>query len=322
MTSLSKTTVSSSPQDKAPASRQAVINPWLALGIALAAATFAGPFIKLSQEAGLPSPVVAAGRMSLAAVILTPLVLYRYRDDLRNLTRSDLLWTMAGGTLLCIHFMLLIFALEYTSILILTVILNTGPLWVALLERVFLKERVNRWVWLGLGITIVGSTYIAFFADGTGSVETNNALLGASLSVAAAMCGASYITLGRKVRQKISLFPYVWIVFGFGGIVGIIITLASGTPIVGHPGGGYFWLLMLTLIPQLIGHSGFNYVLGYITATLTSLSNQMLTVTAATAAFFIFGEVPGVEEIIGSAIIAVGVVMALLMREKRTSTTH
>ncbi|MEO1163345.1 MAG: DMT family transporter [Chloroflexota bacterium] len=294
-----------------------LINPWLALAIALAAATFAGPFIKLSQEGGLPSPVVAAGRMSLAAIILTPLVLGRYRDDLRNLTGSDILWAMAGGVLLCVHFVLLIFALENTSILIVTVILNTGPLWVALLERVFLKERVNKWVWLGLFITIIGSTFIAFFADNETSAGANNVLLGAGLSVTAAMCGASYITLGRNIRQKISLFPYIWIVFGFGGIVGIIISLASGTPITGHPSGGYFWLLMLTLIPQLIGHSGFNYVLGYISATLTSLSNQMLTVTAATAAFFIFGEVPGVVEVVGSLIIAVGVVMALLMRSRK-----
>lgn len=291
-----------------------MINPWLALAIALAAATFAGPFIRLSQEGGLPSPVVAAGRMSLAAVILTPLVLGRYRDELRNFAGADILWAMGGGALLCIHFMLLIFALEYTSILIVTVILNTGPLWVALLERVFLKERVNKWVWVGLFITIIGSTYIAFFATGETSVAENNPLLGAGLSLAAAMCGASYITLGRNLRQKLSLFPYVWIVFGFGGMVGIVIALASGTPITGHPSGGYFWLFMLTLIPQLIGHSGFNYVLGYITATLTSLSNQMLTVTAATAAFFIFGEVPGMVEIIGSVIIAVGVIMALLMR--------
>lgn len=292
-------------------------NPWIALAIGVFAGTFAAPFIKLSQESGLPSPVIAFGRMGLAAIILTPFILVNYRTELTQLSRRDIMMAMFGGLWLVIHFLLLIFALESASTLVVLVIVNTGPLWVALLERIFLKEKINRFVWLGMFITIIGSVYIAVSASGTSGIGDSSPLVGAILSLFAAIAGATYLTIGRTVRRKVSIFPYVWILFGFGGILGLLFALATNTPILGHSTGGYFWLVMLTLIPQLIGHSGFNFALGYFTATLTSLSSQLLTVTASIVAFFIFAEVPTMPDIIGSIIIAIGVILAILNRGKR-----
>lgn len=299
-------------KDESPKVRQ--INPWFALFIGICAGTFAAPFIKLSQQAGIPSPMIAFARMGLAAIILSPLVLGYYRSELSQLTQRDILMTMLGGLLLEIHFLMLIFALENTSILIMLVIINTGPLWVALLERFFLKEQINRYVWLGMFITIFGSAYIAISANNATVVGDGNPLLGATFSMIASIAGSAYITVGRSVRKKVSLFPYIWIVFGFGGIAGLIYTLIQGIPITGHSSDGYFWLLMLTLIPQLIGHSGFNFALGYLRATIISLSGQSLTITASLVAFFLFAEVPTMTDIIGSVVIAFGVMIAIIYR--------
>jgi drug/metabolite transporter (DMT)-like permease len=113
------------------------------------------------------------------------------------------------------------------------------------------------------------------------------------------------------------MIPYVWIVFGFGGIVGMGIVFATGTPVLGHPVEGYFWLLMLTLIPQLIGHSGFNYAVGFFSATFLSVTGQSLPIISSVLAFLTFGEVPGVAEILGSSIILTGVIIAILGRSKK-----
>lgn len=291
-------------------------NPWLALLIGVLAGTFAAPFIKLSQENGLPSPVIAFGRMGLAAIALTPLVLRYYSQELQNLTKRDLIMAIIGGLFLVTHFMLMIFALENATTLVVLVIVNTGPLWVALLERVFLKEHLNRFVWIGMFVTIAGSFYIALNVNSGTSIGDGTPMLGAILSFFAAIAGAAYMVIGRTVRRKVSLFPYVWVVFSCGGILGLIVTLVTGTPIVGNPSGGYFWLLMLTLLPQLIGHSAFNFALRYFTATLTSLSSQLLTITGSIVAFLIFAEVPTLHDFIGSVVIALGVLIAILNRTK------
>lgn len=292
-------------------------NPALVLMIALGAGTFATIFIKAAQNAGMPSHLIAAGRMLLAAIILTPVVLQKYRAELGNLERRDLLMAMFAGFWLATHFLIMITALETTSVMIFMVILNTGPLWVGLLERIFLKVKLTRGVWLGLFVAISGSVFIAITSGSGSEAVKDNTLYGIVLTLIAAIAGSTYMTIGRSVRSKVSLLPYIWIVFSMGGIISLIFVFATGTPILGHSTESYFWLIMLTLIPQLIGHSGFNYALGYFPATIISLSGQVITITAAIAAFFFFGEIPTFIQIIGSSIIAVGVVMAILARKRQ-----
>ena len=84
------------------------------------------------------------------------------------------------------------------------------------------------------------------------------------------------------------------------------------------------WLLMLTLVPQLIGHSMFNFTLGYLPATLISISTQTVVVTSSILAFFIFDEVPLPLQILGSAVIVTGVLLAIWGQAKakrKRSTT-
>lgn len=296
-------------------------NPWLALAIGITVGTFAAPIIKLAQQGGLPSPVIASTRMFIAALVLTPFVLKQYRPELLALTRRDIMMSMFAGLMLQLHFQMMIFALEMTTTLIVLVVTNTSPLWVALLERMFLKERLNQTVWMGMFITIFGSIFIAVNSIGGDSGASVNPLLGASSALLAAMAAAGNLTVGRSVRQKVSLFPYIWIVFGFGGILGLLFIGVAGIPLTGHPMQGYFWLFMLILIPQLIGHSAFNFALGYITATIISLSSQLLTITASFVAFLIFTEIPTLTDMIGSTIIGIGVLIAIMYRNQHKVKT-
>lgn len=268
--------------------------------------------MKLSQEAGLPSPVIAAGRLGLAALILTPLTLTRYRTELLQLTRRDWLFASIAGVWIVIHFMLIVFALEQTPVMLFMVIINMGPLWTALLERFFLRARLSKLVWIGLFITMIGTTTIAVLSNTADSDTATLTLSALLMTLGASIAGSIYLTIGRSIRKKVSLIPYIWIVFGIGGILGLAYLIVSGTPVTGHPSTGYIWLVMLTLIPQLIGHGGFNYVVGHFTVTLTTIAGQSLTLTAAVAAFFVFGEVPQAPALIGSAIIIPGILLAIL----------
>lgn len=286
--------------------------PALVFVIAIGAMTFASIFIKLAQQTGLPSPVIATGRLLLATLILTPITLMHYRDELLQLRRRDLFFAMLAGFWLVTHFMLLIYALEQTPIMLFMLIINMGPLWTALLERFFLDARLSRFVWVGLFVTILGTTVIAVLSgsndDGTSRVTVPIILI----SLLSSLAGSIYITIGRGVRAKVSLIPYIWIVFGIGSLLGLGFLFVTQTPMMGYPAMGYVWLLLLTLIPQLIGHGGFNYAVGFFPVTLTSIAGQSLTVTAAIAAFFVFGEVPQAPELIGAAIIIPGILLAII----------
>ncbi len=271
----------------------------------------------------MPSPLIAAGRLLLAATIYTPFILTRYRGELAKLSSRDLLMAIFAGMWIASHFLLLITALEFTSVLINQVIVNTGPIWAAILERVFLRGRLSRAVWIGMMISFVGGGVIALAGFNNTSQELANPMLGNSLALLGAMAGAAYLTIGRSVRMKVSLWPYVWIVFGAGGFFALMYVFATGTPITGHPPEAYFWLIMLTIAAQLVGHASFNFCVGYLPAAIVTLAGQVVTVTAGIVGYFLFDEVPTILELIGCAIILTGVLMAIQgRRQKRKSATQ
>lgn len=293
--------------------------PIAAIVMALIVATFAAIIIKLTMNAGIPAPVVAVGRLVLASITLTPFVLTRYRHELKQMHRTDIILIAGAGFWLVMHFVLMVYALQQTSVLIVQVITNTAPIWVAVLEVTFLKERLNRYVWAGLIVAIIGGTIIAL--AGLGQIQLEGDLFfGAMLSLVSAVASAIYMTMSRRGRKHVSIMPFVWVLFTSASIIGIIFLAITQTPIIGYPAEGYFWLVLLTIFPQLIGHSGFNYALGFFSATMVSLSGQIISVTAPIAAFLIFAEVPGWIEIIGSIVILVGVVIAINAKSRPSST--
>lgn len=285
---------------------------YFVLFMGVLAASCAAIFIRFAQADGMPSPVIAAGRLLLSALLLTPLALRRHRTDLRVLSRSDLLLAMGAGLFLAIHFATWIASLEYTSILISVVFVSTGPLWVALLEWVFLRARFARLVVSGLAIAFVGGLVIGV----TGSTDSAGAgqapILGGGLALAGAVAFALYLIIGRRLRAKMALLPYVWIVYSFAAAFLVGLVGMGGHPISGFSATSYIWVVVLALVPQLIGHTSFNYALRYLPATFISIAGQMEPIGSAILALIIFNELPTPLQGVGSAAVIIGVLLAIL----------
>lgn len=273
------------------------------------ATSTAAIFIRYAQGEGLPSLIIAAGRLTLAALLLTPFALRAHRAELAALQRGDLLLGAASGFFLAIHFATWIASLEYTSVLISVVFVSTSPLWVALLELFFLKVRLGALVWVGLVIALVGGVAIGA-ASGLSDVGSSP-VLGGGLALAGAVAIAVYLVIGRKLRAKLSLLPYIWVVYGFAALFLIAFVTLAGLPITGYSPNGLIWIVLLALVPQLVGHSSFNYALRYLPATFISIATQMEPIASAALALIIFREQPTEVQIIGSLAILAGVTLAI-----------
>ena len=287
---------------------------YVSLAVAIGAAAVSSNLIRLAQQGGVPSLMVAALRLLLAVIILTPFVLRRYGDQLRTVTRREMTLMAVAGFWLAVHFATFITALEYTSVLIASVLVMTNPLWVALLEALFFKAKPSSMVWTGLLYVMAGGGMIAFGGKTSIGLGTNP-VLGALLAVAGAIAGSIYMLVGREVRARISLMPYVWIVYGWGAGFSLLLVLLTGTPIKGSA-EGYFWVVMIAVIAQLMGHSAINSALRYFAATYVSILSQIAVVLSAIVAFFLFGEIPRPLQLLGSATILAGVILANLGQRK------
>lgn len=287
---------------------------YIVLLIGVLASSSAAIFIRLAQSEDVPSLVVAGGRVALATLVLLPFVVFRpsHVAQIRQLTRRDLLLVGASGFFLAVHFATWISSLEYTTVLISVVLVSTSPIWVAILEMVFLKARLSQMVILGLVLVVCGGMLIGLSGGDSDSIIANRPTLGATLAITGAIAVAIYMVIGRKVRSSLSTTPYVFMVYGVAAVTMLGIILISGTPITGYSTKGYLLIVGLALFPQLTGHSSANYLLAYLPATYVSLAWQTEPIVSALGAFVVFTETPGPLQILGGGVIIIGVVLATL----------
>jgi len=296
------------------------VRAYLGLLVGVAAVSLGAIFIRLAQSEGLPSLTVATGRLSIAAFLLTLVVLCRpdYRAQVRRLGRQDALLILLGGFFLAAHFATWVTSLEYTTVLISVVLVTTTPIWVALLERVFLRTRLPAAVLLGLLIVLIGGTMIAVNGDDGG--VSSRPLLGGTLALLGAVAVAVYLVVGRRLRATLSLTPYIWLVYGTGALFLLAGLLRTGIEVAGYSAAGYGWVVAVALMPQLVGHTFLNYALAYLPATYVSISTQLEPVLSTIVAYFVFAEMPGVWQVVGGAIIMAGVLVASVGQSRASRT--
>jgi drug/metabolite transporter (DMT)-like permease len=244
--------------------------PYIALAVGLLAVSSASTFIRFAQQAEAPSLVIAMWRVALASLILTPFVLTRYRADLGRLSKSQIGLAMLSGFFLGIHFASWISSLEYTSVLTSVTLVSTNPLLVALVSPLLLRDRLSRATFVAILLAIAGGVILSA-AGNAGSARTPAPLLGAFLALVGSGAVAVYFMIGRRLRHDMPVLPYIWITYGAAACVLIGLVLVGKAPVGGLPEDAYFWMTLTALVPQLIGHSSYNFALGHLSAAYVSL---------------------------------------------------
>jgi drug/metabolite transporter (DMT)-like permease len=136
------------------------------------------------------------------------------------------------------------------------------------------------------------------------------ALLGDVLALIGAIMAAAYLLIGRRLREGMSLVPYIFLVYGIASIVLVLFVLGAGQPFTGYQPQTYLWFILLAFVPQLLGHSTFNWSLRYLSAALVSTSLLGEPVGSTILAYFILQETPGILKIFGAILILAGIFIA------------
>jgi len=296
------------------------VSPILGLCFGILAVSTASIFIRFAQGQA-PSLVIAAGRLSIATLLIAPFVLIRSWGELKSIPRRTFGLLILAGLFLGLHFATWITSLEFTSVASSVVLVATAPLWVALLSPVFLKEKINNIVFLGLLISLVGSVIVGLNSacDFSGekmscisfeSLFGGRLFIGNLLALAGALFSGGYLIIGRKVRSNLSLPVYTFLVYGFAALVLIILVFLSGTSFKGYSPSTWIWIVLLAIVPQLLGHSTFNYFLKSLSAAFVSIALLGEPIGTVILAFLILKESPSMLEIGGGLLILFGIFVA------------
>ncbi len=68
----------------------------------------------------------------------------------------------------------------------------------------------------------------------------------------------------QNVRKRLSLITYTFIVFFMSSITLLIYSLAAGQPLFPYPTQDWVYFILLALIPNLLGHTLFNWSLKWL----------------------------------------------------------
>ena len=271
--------------------------------------------IRITQSEGMPSLVIVFIRLWLISFALLPLIWTRYRDDLRQLTARQWLFSAIAGFWLAINLVMLFMALEYTSVLMTSVIRRTTPIWIVLPEILIFGVIFSRRFWLSLVLTVIGVFLVGI--GGLTAIEAgSNPLLGAGLALFGSVCFGIYLLIGRQLNNLIPPLLYSFVVFLGAALVTTVLVVFTRTPITGYPTNSYLWAIVVAVMAQVLGHIFMNLALQFFTATAMAIVLQIGVVVSAVIAFFTFGEIPSWLQIGGSALVIYGVVVATLEQSK------
>ena len=275
------------------------------LVVGVLAVSFSAVLVRLADDT--PKLAIAFYRCGLAAAVLVPVAALRHREELRAVTSRQRRLAVLSGVFLAAHFASWIPSLSFTTVAASSVLVTTQPLWVALFGRT-IGERPSRRALAGIGVALAGTVVIA----GGDLGGSGRALIGDALAIAGAIFGAAYVLSGRNLRRDMSVVPYTAVVYGTAAAILAVVLAVSGTPFVGYEPKVWLLFALITIGPQFLGHTVFNYLLGHLEAAVVAIAIMAEPVGATLLALAILGEAPSGATIAGGALILAGVYVAIV----------
>ena len=244
------------------------------------------------------------------------------REVLKINFKKDLPILALSGLLLGIHFATWNESLQRTSVASSITILYLLPLFTLLLSIIFLKEKATWFQVIAIILTVSGAIVVGIsdlITEGFGSLE------GDLLALAGAISVAGYFVIGRKMREKMNIFSYTTIVYGFCAVFLFIYILIFNSAYYSF---SYFveitfklkwqhfvFFLLLAIGPSCLGHTLYNYSLGFVRAPAITVSALGEMFGATILAMILFQEYP-TWTALGMILVAAGIVVTVILENK------
>ncbi len=294
--------------------------PYAGIALAVISVSWASIFITWSTS---PAITIALYRLGFATLILAAVLLVRFftskKRPLAGLPRRDLLLMAGIGAILATHFTLWISSLKVPqeSIAASVVLVTSHPLMVGILSHFVLKERLNRWMAIGIVVGFSGVIVIAYADSGTlgGSL-----LYADALAFAGGIMAGFYFLAGRRLRQRVALLDYAFVVYACSTAVLFLYAVVLGESLapVGSLDTELLLFLALAVIPQIGGHTLYNWSLRWVPAPVVSLSLVGEPVGSSLLAWAILNQVPSAGVGLGAGLALLGIYLTVYGQGTRT----
>ncbi len=239
--------------------------PFLATVVGVVAISMAAPYILLSE---LEPFAIAAWRLLSVTLLFAPFAAGKLWRDVAALSAADRWKLLASGITYGAHFALFAMAFSYTTKESVVMLLAAQPLIAMAIGRIFLGEVITPSMLAATGISLLGLGVFAW----NDYLFDPRYLLGDAMVLACGLLIVISYAIGRRLRPKMSLFGYLLALYAMGGLTCLGAALAAQQALWGFHWVNWYYLGCAVLIPTLIGHSMFHYVVKYVPVFYVNLA--------------------------------------------------
>ena len=250
-----------------------------------------------------PGPL-ALGRLLVSLVVLGAAALIR-REPLPE--RRDLLGIAAFGVLfLGLYSVTLNEAERRVDAGTAAMLINVGPILIAILAGIFLKEGFPRRLFAGCAVALSGCVLIGLASSRSGA----RAGLGIALLIVAAFAYAGAVVIQKPVLARASPLQVTWLGCAAGAVVCLPFapTLAGELDDAGATAIG--WMVYLGVAPTALGFATWAYALRRTSAGRLAALAYLIPVVAILLGWALLGETPPWLAAVGGVLCLAGVYLA------------
>ncbi|MHA1461769.1 MAG: DMT family transporter [Candidatus Heimdallarchaeota archaeon] len=231
--------------------------------------------------------------------------------------KKDMPLLTLSGLALAIHFATWNISLQMTNVASSITIVYLMPLFALFLSVIFLKDKVSWKQAFVVVLTVAGAITVGL--SDLLTVGLGN-LYGDLFALAGGISGAVYFVIGRKKRERLDIFSYATIVYGICTIFLLIYVLSNPLtrPLIvsGLSWHHFLFFLLLAIGPSCLGHTLYNYSLGFVRAPVITVTALGEMFGATLLAILFFTEIPHWSAFIGMALVAAGIVVTVILENK------
>ena len=197
------------------------------------------------------------------------------------------------------------YSMNITSVSNATIIVNSAPIFVAILGFIIFKEKLSKTFVRSFLITYIGIIGLIYYSNN----YINGKVLGDILCLVAALFYAVYLLVIAKLGKENSL-NIIFYTTLFCCLFSVLPMLIQGGNMI--PASKFEWinLLSLAFLCQFGGQYFITHGIGKITASEGSIGLLMQPITATILAAFLFNEILNITQIIFVFIALFGIYLA------------
>lgn len=184
-------------------------------------------------------------------------------------------------------------------------LVNVGPILVALGAGIFLGEGIPKWLAIGVGVAFFGVLLIGLGSGG--GLGDGSGVLWCLLAAAAYAVG---VLLQKPALRRLPAAQVTWL----GCVIGMVACLPFSGQLIENvqsaPPASLFGAVYLGAVPTALAFSTWAYALSRMPAGQLGVSTYVVPPLAILLGFLVFGEVPALVAIVGGAVCLLGVALS------------